>query len=59
MNLILVTLEVYTQIKALLQRPSVLFQLKIIIKSANKQGLIQSHSMQFQLLETLSDLGGS
>ena len=38
-------LEVYTQIKAL-QPPSVLLRFQIIIiKSGNKQGLIQSHSL--------------
>ena len=43
-NLLFVSYLVYTQIKAL-QPPSILFQFKmIIIKSANKQGLIQSHS---------------
>ena len=46
MNLTFVMyLEIYTQIKALQPPSSVLFQFKIIIiKSANKQGLIQSHS---------------
>ena len=45
MKLLLISLYVDTQIKAL-QPPSVLFKFKIIIKSANKQSLIQSYSME-------------
>ena len=56
MNLTFGYLEVYKHVKEL-QPSSVLFQFKIIIiKSTNKQGLLQSHSVDESFYVMLNSL---